>query len=332
MLINYRSAVIAKKCAITILALLAACSTKKNVSDNGFVNRRNTTGLIFQSSFENGSKVIAVGNNSDIVGKDMSLRKKNDWVNDLEKEQSADFRIEYTGGDISKRYVDIIAEPGNPSNHVLHFWLNDSWLASEHQQKARVQADIYSIRPGYKEFYQSVKVFLTDDFSLLRKYPDKINWLTISEFWNNEWWVATEKYGFRVTLGIGKHIAGEDDLYFILNAENPGQKQVWKADDMNVKVPIGKWFTMDYYFKEGDKNTGRFYMAITPEDGKKQVVFDVKNFTQNTNDPKPNGLTGYNPMKLYTSKEVVSFVKSHNSTLQIYWDDFKLWKNKKPVD
>jgi len=56
----------------------------------------------------------------------------------------------------------------------------------------------------------------------------------------------------------------------------------------------------------------------------------VTNFTHMTKDPAPNGLTGYNPMKLYTSKELVSYVKSQGKTLQIYWDDFKLWTNKRP--
>jgi len=60
------------------------------------------------------------------------------------------------------------------------------------------------------------------------------------------------------------------------------------------------------------------------------VVFDIHNFTHNTTDPSPNGVTGFNPMKLYTSKELVAHVKSKGKTLQVYWDDFKLWKNKRP--
>jgi hypothetical protein len=215
---------------------------------------------------------------------------------------------------------------------VLQFWLNEPYLASENQEKARVQVDFYGIGGGYKEFYQSVRVFLTEDFEVLKNYPRSIGWLTISEFWNNEWWVKGEPYGFRITLGIGKESAESKELHFILEAENPGQKLVWEADHKKskVEVPIGKWFTMDYYFKEGNQETGRFYLAITPDGGKKQVVYDVTNFTHMTKDPAPNGLTGYNPMKLYTSKEIISYVKSQGKTLQIYWDDFKLWTNKRP--
>jgi hypothetical protein len=133
-----------------------------------------------------------------------------------------------------------------------------------------------------------------------------------------------------VTLGIDKPSTETSELNFILNAENPGQKEIWNADNPRIKVPIGQWFTMEYYFKEGNQETGRFWMAITPAEGAKQVVFDVHNFTHMTQDPAPNGLTGYNPMKLYTSKQLINHVKAQGKTLQVYWDDFRLWKNKRP--
>ena len=63
-------------------------------------------------------------------------------------------------------------------------------------------------------------------------------------------------------------------------------------------------------------------MTIQPDGEKEQMVFDVTNFTYNTSDPAPNGFSGYNPMKLYTSKEVVAFMKAQGKTLQIYWDDW----------
>ena len=267
----------------------------------------------------------------DIEGVDKTAGSKSDWVADLDGNPAAGrFFFEYTGGDSTQRNVNIIPEPGNEKNHVLQFWLADSWHASEGQEKARVQASLYNIKTGFKEFHQSVRVFLNNGFALLKNYPRSISWCTISEFWNNEWWVKDEKYGFRVTLGIGKPVATPSDLYFILEAENAGQKLVWRADPTtsNIAVPIGKWFTMEYIFKEGNAGTGRFLLAITPDGGKRQVVYDVHNFTHNTEDPNPNGLTGYNPMKLYTSKEVIGFIKAQGQTLQIYWDDWKLWRMK----
>ena len=286
--------------------------------------------LIFQTGFEGSTRVIPYGNDADdIIGSDSNL-PESDWERVQQSGGIRNLWINYTGGDVSKRYVKIIPEPANPTNKVLQFWLGDSWQDFERQEKARIQVEFHNIEGGYKEFYQSIRVFLHEDFNALKQYPKRISWLTISEFWNNEWWIDGEKYGFRVTLGIGKPTEEVSELNFILNAEDAGMKEVWNGDNTNVKVPIGKWFTMEYYFKEGNRETGMFYMTITPEGGDKQVVFDIHNFTHNTKDPAPNGVTGYNPMKLYTSKEVVAFMKNQGKTLQIYWDDLKLWKNKQP--
>ena len=286
--------------------------------------------LVFQTGFEGTTRVVPYGTeNDDIIGYDINLPNSS-W-DDLKTKSGINLVfVNYTGGDSIHRFARIIPEPGNNSNKVLLFQVNDSYGASENQVKARVQVEFHKIVPGYKEFYQSVRVFLHEDFNALKNYPKRIGWLTISEFWNNEWWIEGEKYGFRVTLGIGKPTGDASDLNFILNAEDAGMKEVWNGDNTNIKVPIGKWFTMDYYYKEGNRDTGRFYMTITPEGGKKQVVFDIHNFTHNTKDPAPDGMTGYNPMKLYTSKEVVAFMKEQGKSLKIYWDDFKLWENKRP--
>ncbi len=286
---------------ITLINFSCAASRQHSGKDTSNVGE-----LVFQTGYEGSSSVISNSPGvpdfitqhyaiDDIVGADNTLKGKNDWVKDLDQNPRAgQFLIEYTGGDSTQRSVKIIPEPGNPSNHVLQFWLKDWWAASEGQQKARIQTDIYGIREGFKEIYQVQRVFLTEDFNVLTTFPKPIPWCTISEFWNNEWWVKDEKYGFRITLGIGKPTASESGLYFILNAENAGQKEVWNANHnpIRVKVPIGKWFRMEYYLKEGDKNNGRFYMTITPEGEEKQVVFDITNFTHNTSDPYPNGFTG----------------------------------------
>ena len=71
-------------------------------------------------------------------------------------------------------------------------------------------------------------------------------------------------------------------------------------------------------------------MTIQPQDEDKVVVFDVKKVTHNSQDKNPDGVTDFNPLKLYTSKGLIDYMRSKGKTLQIYWDDFKLWKNKRP--
>jgi len=288
--------------------------------------------LIFQSGFGNTCKVITIGGgDNDITGKDLALSTKNDWVTDLENTTDGGmFNLQFSGGDTTRRYVKIVNDPKNGSNKVLNFWLHDYWT-TDGQEKGRIQGNIYGIRKGIRELYQSIRVYIHKDFSQLQTYPHKIDWLTISEFWNNQWWSRNDSTGFRITMGIGKPTPATSQLNFILNAGDKNMHEIWNADNTNIKVPIDQWFTMEYYLKEGDNTTGRFYMAITPDNtGVKQVVFDVTNYTRSPYDLHPDGVTEYNPMKLYTSKDIISYMKANSKTLQIYWDDIKIWKNKRP--
>ncbi len=313
--------------ALHLLFLLACAQDEPVVNNSGE--------LIFQSGFEPQSTIVAKGSDADIIGKDNSYSGHNDWVSDLDNHSDiGNFNLQYQGGDDSQRFARIIAEPGNPANHVLHFWLND---ANVEGKKGRIQANLYGNK-GMKEFYQSERVFLTSDFNTVRSYPDKISWLTIAEFWNNITWSQSVPYGFRITLGIGKPVKEEGDLYFIIDGQDcqlfadGSQKYttLWSDTNNKVKVPIEKWFTLEYYYKEGNAENGKFWMAIHPDGGEKQLVFDLTRITHNTKDPNPDGVTDFNPIKLYTSKALIDYMRSKGKTLQIYWDDFKLWKDKRP--
>lgn len=311
--------------AISLLADPGSANTEKPASGQ----------IIFQSGFEPGSRVVPSRSDADITGMDKSVRDHNDWVTDLDNNPDiGNFNLQYQGGDSTMRYARIENEPGKPSNHILKFWLDQPNVEGS---KGRIQANIYG-NSDLHEFYQSVRVFLPDDFNTVKNYPNKISWLTISEFWNNITWDQKTPYRYRLTLGIGKPAKEPGDLYFILDAQDcelfPDNSQkyttIWSEKNTDVKVPIGKWFTMDYYYKEGNKETGRFFMTITPEGGTKQVIFDARNFTHNSQDPSPDGVGDFNPMKLYTSKGLIDYMKSQGKTLQIYWDDYKLWKDKEP--
>jgi len=310
-----------------LLSFTACAQEKQTEKANGT--------LIFQSGFEPDSRVVAAGSEADIIGTDHSLADHNDWVNDLDNNPDiGNFNLQYQGGDSTMRYAKIISEPGNPSNHVLKFWLNKPNVEA---QKGRIQANLYGNK-GMKEFYQSERIFLTNDFNTVRTFPNTINWLTIAEFWNNVTWSQTVPYGFRITLGIGKPVATESDLYFILEAQNcelfadGSQKYttLWSETNRKIKIPIGQWFTMEYYYKEGDGANGKFYLTIQPDGGTREVIYDLTAITHNSKDPNPDGVTDFNPIKLYTSKALIDYMTSQGKTLQIYWDDFKLWKDKRP--
>jgi hypothetical protein len=313
---------------VFLMLLFSNCSSEPAIK-----NFQKDGQLIFQSGFEDLSAVVPLRSDADIVGTDKSLPDHNDWVKDFDNNPYiGNFNIQYQGGDSTQRFAKIIPEPGNPSNHVLHFWLNEPNVSGS---KGRIQGNIYG-NNGLYEFYQSVRIFLPEDFKTVRNYPDKISWLTIAEYWNNITWSQDVPYRFRITLGMGKPVSEESDLYFILDAqdcelfEDGKQKYstIWSEINRDVAIPIGKWFKLDYCYKEGNAKTGRFYLAITPEGEKTKVIFDLKKITHNTQDPNPDGVGDFNPIKLYTSKGLIDFMRSKGKTLQIFWDDFKLWKDK----
>lgn len=287
--------------------------------------------LVFQSGFEGTTRIIGTR----LVGAQPGLAKS-DWEADIAAfAPPGKLALNYTGGTVTQRIADITADPVDPTNRVLRYWLADAWTADGGSQKARVQLDLYGLKGGFKAFKQSVRVFFSEDFRALEAYPNKITWLTISEFWNNEWWRPTEPYGFRITLGIGRPSAKAEKLTFLLEAQDAAPLELKKYAPTtlwhrggDVTVPIGQWFTLEYSLTEGDRDTGRVTLAITPDGGPRHIIYDIVGPTHNTRDPAPDGFTAYNPMKLYTSSELMSYVKAQGKTLQVYWDDLKIWKLK----
>jgi hypothetical protein len=301
--------------------------------------------LLFNSGFEAGSRIEhgkdPFRSDDDIVGLDQSVSPPNDWVEDIDNSSRLGrFSLQYQGGDTTMRFARIVPEPGNPNNKVLHFWMQ--YPNVDNGSKGRIQANIYENRnqrmEGIKELYQSVRLFLHEDMEVVKSYPDKISWLTILEVWNNIQWID-DPYPYRLTVGIVKPSAERRELYFMVDA----QDYIYRTDttrgryvtlwhDMNQKVPvpIGQWMTLEYYMKEGNDETGRFYMAMTPEGGQKQVIFDIKNYTHNSWDPNPDGITLWNPLKLYTSRQLIHYVREQGKALQVFWDDFEVWKDVSP--
>lgn len=320
---------------LTVLSVSEACAQKDKRIEPDKKGE-----LLFNSGFEQGSTVVHKSNSpstdDDIIGKDQSVSGPNDWVKDIDQSPKLGFfNLQYQGGDTTMRWARIVPEPGNPKNKVLHFWVNQPNVDGT---KTRIQANIYADKSkkteGIKEFYQSVKLYLPSDMEVVKSFPEKISWLTILEVWNNIQWVD-DPYPYRLTVGIGKPGPEKSELHFIVDAEDydySTKKYIKLWHDMNktIDVPIGKWFTLEYYIKEGNAQTGRFYMAITPDGGKRQVIFDINNFTHNSKDPSPDGITLWNPMKLYTSKKLVDYVRGQGKALQIYWDDFAVWRNRLP--
>ncbi|MDX2360664.1 MAG: T9SS type A sorting domain-containing protein [Crocinitomicaceae bacterium] len=301
---------------LKILALIFLISFK------GFTQ---TPELIFHSGFEPLSTETITG--EDIIGIDNSVSPPNDWVNDLENHPNiGDFSIYYEGGNDTMRFARIVQDPTDPTNQILHYWLKYPYVGG---LKGRIQADMYW-NNDLTELSQKVRLYLPSDWNIIKNAAGgTVTWLTIMEFMNNAGWTG-EDHKFRIHIGIHKNDPFSSELNFNLGSDTkPGLTWLpyWDYVDTAFSIPVDQWMTLEFYFKEGDASNGRFSLAVTPDGGVKQTIFDVTNFTHHPSDPSPDGLTHYNPMKLYTSNNVIDYVRLNGGVLQVYWDDFEIWKD-----
>jgi hypothetical protein len=328
--------------AVCLVLTLTACKGK---DDNGGTVTPTPTPttpiLVFNSGFEGSTSITnSNGQTDQISGIDNSLSTANDWLNTLQNKNGfGGFRFYYEQGNNTQRWAKIVADPTNAANKVLQFAILQPHITlSTGEVKARVQVEQYG-GTGIKEFYQSVRLYLPADFNKFNTgtVPTTGDWITLFEYWNNASWVTNATYPFRVSVNMFKATSGlaGSPLCFDIHGQtldvNSGKyTTVWEGINKNFPVPIDKWMTIEMYFKEGRGSEGKYYMTVTPDGGTKTVVFNVANSTCHPSDPAPNGITEINPLKLYSSANVVNYMNTNGGRFQVYWDDYKIWLNKKP--
>lgn len=143
------------------------------------------TELIFRSGFEPDVAAAPENDPDDLVGADKTLEAPTDWVRDLEgNPRIGSFNIQYQGGEPTDRMAHIVPDPTDASNHVLRFWIRHPNVPLPGGgKKCRIQANIYR-NNGIRELRQRCRLYLPEDFEVLRRQPDKFGWLTLIEFWN----------------------------------------------------------------------------------------------------------------------------------------------------
>lgn len=238
-------------------------------------------------------------------------------------------QVQYEGGADTQREAKVIEEPGNPHNHVLAFVLREPNVPVKGRPgaKGRVQMNLYSNR-NVHELHQSVRLRLAEGFDAVSDYPGTFGWLTLSEWWNDPGWLSSP-HPFRISVNLAKREAGpRQTLYFGVSASVPEpskpenwDRHLWQVRNADFAVPVGRWMRVDYYFRDGLAGEGRFVMTVTPEGGSRHVIADVTGPTRHPDAARSDGLTHFNPVKLYTSRQLVDHVRRSGSALVTYWDD-----------
>ena len=324
---------------IFLCSFLSCCCVVSCAQNNSQTKRHDLQSptLILHSGFE--ANTTLYNANASILGfqgTDKSVNSQNSWRRDSNFDANIGMIYCQLGspGVSQDRNVSITNDPLNPMNHVLAFQINKATEPGP-PLKGRVSMNIGENK-NLKEIYYKVRLMLPSDFEYLKDFTFRPgNWLTIMEFWENPDWTVPAPYPFRVTLYV---INSPDHagLAFGVEAQtmDPNNWQtVWRLTNSNFKLPFNEWLSMEVYYNEGNASTGRFYLAVTRSNSRKEVIFDERNFTYHPLNPSPAGLKFINPMKLYCSSTVVDWVSNHkprNGILRVYWDDFEFWKNRSP--
>lgn len=317
-----------------VMGLLVGCfACGNNVSE---VTGMATEGqLIFRSGFEPETVVVpGTGSDDDIIGVDQSVGPPNDWVGDLEGyPQFGSFRIQYQGGTPEDRTARIVPDPTDPANHVLHYWLkNPRTPAGPDNFKGRIQANVYG-NTDLTEVYQKRRLYLHPDMDLLRQYPEGFSWLTLEELWLAAGWI-NHPFPFRISLHLNKDAGVGMPLYFYVHGQMRDMERdrwkhpmLWESANRDFEVPIATWMTLETYYRQGDGQSGRFFLAVQPEGGPRQVIFDLTAWTYSPDATEPIPMTHWNPLKMYTSGKLVDYVRDAGGVLQLYYDDLEIWSS-----
>ncbi len=316
---------------IVILAITAVGCKKQ--STNCDVPCTYTEQLLFQTGFNETTIVNGEYNDAIFSGADPDLEDANDWDEFQNHSTIGTAKISYEDGSDSQRLASVIDDPDSPGNAILKFNIKEPHIKEGSHKKGRVQLNVNNNK-CIREIYQTVRVKFHSDMSILKEWEEPIHWLSIFEFWNNADWTK-EKFPFRVTVNLNKSERGPvDNIFFNVKGDYKKNCKVCKWhddwDQTNTEFPIlfGEWMEIELYLKEGDKDNGRFYMAVTPEGGAKQVLFDITNRTQHEKEKCPDGYTQMQPLKLYTSDKLINYMSDQNKELSVYWDDWKFYINK----
>ncbi len=238
--------------------------------------------------------------------------------------------VQYEGGTVHERSATITTDPKSSSNRALRFRLLEANVADNngYVSKGRVQLNLY-VNSGVvsRELTVAVSMYLTPDLLALDSIPQTFNFLTLSEWWNDPHW-TNSRYPFRIGLNIVKtdRTPGAP-LQFMASSASLDTRtnvwsSVWKEVNTRATVPIGEWVRLEYFIREGNAGKGRFKLALVREDNRRTVLFDVTNWTHHPSDPAPDGISHFNPMKFYTSRQLIDYLRGKGKTPQVLWDDF----------
>ena len=246
-----------------------------------------------------------------------------------------------TPGDVNDRYARIIDDPtGVADNKVLHFWLKNAVIDAGYagHTKGRIQSGFPGQLVDATEIYSRQRMYLHEDMNLLHEYPlDGDTWwlgVVLQDLWMGAAWEGHPNPSL-IALNMGAYNGAM--ILELHHRSTPNLGTVWIEQNLDYSLPVDEWFSIEVGYKMGNADNGRVVIIITPEStGESTIVFDVTNWTY---DPSadlvggtgPVAMTHRNPQKIYSSDNVIHFIRDMGGVAQAYFDDYE-FSNEWPPD
>lgn len=260
---------------------------------------------LFYSGFERDVSV----QNYTITGKDDSAGY--DWNTDLGRVDFIRDNAPQSELIQGTAHLRILTEPhpvtGAVDNRILNIYLPVQSAYTEH--KLRAQWSLHIDEPEANRLAFATR-YLVKVSSTISRHIDKFyNLYEISEDQHADPDLA---YGWSVKIS-----ERNEALYFDVHCRNRNHiSQIFWDEHSTVPIPLDEWFWLEVYMQRHTSD-GRFYVAVQPVGGKKQVVCD-KTPIRTTSAPGTR-LARVTCFKYYMN----SIYK--DTEMNIFYDDFELW-------
>lgn len=328
---NGTPAVVLSSSPTTISTTVPATATSGNitVTVNGTAVKSSTAYTIqlptlaeyyFQGNMDN---VTITQGSSGLLFNGWNELKNNAYISDI--------YLNNLGGS-AYAFQEIRTDPVNPSIKALYAQTIDNDPNSIATTRAQMTIG-FNNGTNLSVYHTSHRMYLNPDIGYLTNYSSSITWFTLFEIWNKRVseWSGDQAGSARWSFSVKKLSGSGQPLYWTMDSqlmqpEAVKYNHLWNYSNKTVPIPLGKWFTLDFYMKRGEGTNGRVIIKITPDGGATSTLFDISNTTIYPGRPDIQ-LSSWQPFKLYLDDTYLDWMRANNKTLSIFYNDFKWHKN-----
>lgn len=252
----------------------------------------------------------------------------NGW-NDLQTHSYVQsLRLNNIGASPTYANQNIQLDPANTGRNVMYATIIDDDPGVVGTTRAQMTIE-FKPTTNLAVYHTSHRMYLSPDVDYLRNYSPAIYWFELFEVWNQyqNSWAGDPGGSARWGLYINKASGVGSPLFWMIKAETmqPVELQLlWQYTNM-AAIPLGQWFTLDFYMKRGEGVSGNLVVTITVDGGSPYILFNINNSTIYPGYPNIP-ISYYQPFKLYLDDAILDWLKSNNKRISAYYNDFKWYK------